>query len=173
MRGTIPVDLNSILCKLPFAFSPSDGSSLLTRDWVCDEIVKYRSLLAELYTLAAKQRVSLKRRSYFLQRATYHNRVATKLKSAILDIFWEPSTLAFYDFNLTSDKRNTWFSPAAFYPFWSGIIPPELLDDSVATDVREEKAKGVFAAVRVVMSRYNGTFPASFVQTGLQWDAPK
>jgi alpha,alpha-trehalase len=121
-------------------------------------------LLAELYTLAAKK-VTLRQRRSYLQRAAYHTGTAANLKSAILDIFWEPLTLAFYDFNVTSDKRNTWFSPAAFYPFWNGIIPNELFE--------EEKAKAAFAAVRMVMARYNGTFPGSFVETGLQWDAPK
>lgn len=125
-------------------------------------------MLAELYTRAANKATASQRRSY-LQRATYHNRIAATLKSAILDIFWEPSTLAFYDFNVTSDTRSTWFSPAAFYPFWNGIVPNELLEDESAG----EKAKAVFAAVRMVMARYNGTFPASFVETGLQWDAPK
>jgi len=136
---------------------------------LCDEIDKYRSLLAELYELAAQQPISKARRSYFLQRASFHNRVARNLKTAILDVFWEPSTLAFYDFNITSNKRNTWFGPAAFYPFWNGIIPKELLLDTE----RQEKAKGAFATVRMVMARYNGTFAASFVETGLQWDAPK
>lgn len=148
VRATIPVDLNSILYK-------------------------YRSLLAELYTLAASNSTLAPptlattpgNSTYFHQRAAYHTSVAATLKSAILDLFWEPSTLAFYDFNTTANARSTWFSPAAFYPYWSGIVP-----DEVATNATN--AQAAFASVRFVFSRYNGTFPASFVQTGLQWDAP-
>ncbi|KAF8319627.1 trehalase-domain-containing protein [Clavulina sp. PMI_390] len=130
VRETIPVDLNSILCK----------SS---------------SLLADLYTQAAQNST----------RAAYHTQVAATLKSAILDIFWDPTKLAFYDFSVTANARNSWFSPAAFYPYWSGIVPDEVASNST-------NALAAFSAVRMVLSRYNGTFPASFVQTGLQWDAP-
>lgn len=147
VRATIPVDLNSILYK-------------------------YRSLLAELYNLAASNSTlspptlaSGGNATYFHRRAAYHTSVATTLKSAILDLFWEPSTLAFYDFNTTSNARNTWFSPATFYPYWSGIVPDEVASNAT-------NAQAAFASVRFVFSRYNGTFPASFVQTGLQWDAP-
>lgn len=138
---------------------------------------KYRSLLSDLYTLAAQNSTSttpLARRSalasgnstYYQERAAYHTQVASTLKSAIIDVFWDSSKLAFYDFNLTSNARNTWFSPAAYYPYWSGIVPDEVANNAT-------NAVAAFSAVRMVLSRYNGTFPSSFVQTGLQWDAPK
>ena len=54
------------------------------------------------------------------------------------------------------------FSAAAFYPFWSGIIPDEVANN-------EKSAFGAFASINMVMNRYNGTFPATFVESGLQW----
>jgi len=54
------------------------------------------------------------------------------------------------------------FSAAAFYPFWSGIIP-----DQVAND--EKSAFAAFSSVNLVLNRYNGTYPSTFVDTGLQW----
>jgi alpha,alpha-trehalase len=66
---------------------------------------------------------------------------------------------------LTSNARNGFYSSANFYPFWVGIVPPDVLND-------QSKAFGAFASINLVMNRYNGTFPASFVETGLQWDMP-
>lgn len=98
------------------------------------------------------------------QATTYRN-TASQLRSGILDLFWDSNKLAFYDYNLTSNARNSFYSPAAFYPFWVGIIPPDVLND-------QSKAFGTFASVNLVLNRYNGTYPSSFVDTGLQWDLP-
>ena len=76
---------------------------------------------------------------------------------------WDASKLAFYDFNLTSNARNSIFTAATFYPVWNGIIPDEVL-------ASQANAFGYFAAVNMVMNKYNGTFPVTFVDwTGLQW----
>ena len=72
--------------------------------------------------------------------------------------------LAFYDFILDTNSRNTVFSVAAFYPFWVGIVPKEVAYD-------EKAAFGAFSTVNLVLNRYNGTFPSTFVVTGLQWCA--
>jgi len=74
--------------------------------------------------------------------------------------------LAFYDFNLTSNTRNSIYNTAAFYPLWEGIVPDELTNNTTA-------AFGFFAALNMVLNRYNGTFPVSFLESGLQWDTPK
>jgi hypothetical protein len=42
--------------------------------------------------------------------------VARTLRRAILDLFWDKEKLAFYDFNLTANARNGFFSAAAFSP---------------------------------------------------------
>lgn len=90
---------------------------------------------------------------------------AATLKTAIIDLFWDASKLAFYDFNATSNARSTQLNAAHFYPMWAGIYPDELLLDA-------NSAFGAFASLNVVLNRYNGTFPATFVTTGQQWDAP-
>ncbi|KAF8334741.1 Six-hairpin glycosidase-like protein [Cantharellus anzutake] len=122
-------------------------------------LYKYRLLLADLYDLRKNAAAADH------QRACHHRHIASNLKQAILDLFWDPKKLAFYDFNMTSNARGTVFTPAAFWPFWNGIIPKEVLES-------EDKAKEAFGSVRLVLSRYNGTFPASFLVNGLQWDAP-
>ncbi|CCM03727.1 uncharacterized protein FIBRA_05873 [Fibroporia radiculosa] len=94
-----------------------------------------------------------------------HLATAASLREAVLDLFWDSQKLAFYDFNLTSNSRNTLFSAATYFPLWNDIVPDELLESS-------ENAFGFFSAVNMVMNRYNGSFPVTFLQSGLQWDAP-
>ncbi|PPQ78725.1 hypothetical protein CVT25_010728 [Psilocybe cyanescens] len=94
-----------------------------------------------------------------------HTAAAASLKTAILDLFWDSKKLAFYDFIRNTNSRSTVFTAAAFYPFWSGIVPPEVASSA-------ETAFSVFSSVNMVLNRYNGTFPTTFVDTGLQWDAP-
>lgn len=98
-------------------------------------------------------------------KATSHRNAASKLRAGILDLFWDSNKLAFYDYNLTSNARNNFYSAANFYPFWVGIVPPDVLSD-------QGKAFGAFSSINLVMNRYNGTVPATFVETGLQWDLP-
>ncbi|KAK2465281.1 hypothetical protein APHAL10511_002635 [Amanita phalloides] len=97
--------------------------------------------------------------------ASGHKSAAAALREGILDLFWDQTKLAFYDFNLRTNARNTVFSTATFYPLWSGILPPEVVGSSNA-------AFGFFSTVNMVMNRYNGTFPVTFNVSGQQWDAP-
>ncbi|KAI9066018.1 glycoside hydrolase family 37 protein [Trametes sanguinea] len=97
--------------------------------------------------------------------AASHRSAAASLRAGILDLNWDSSKLAFYDFNLTSNARSNLYSAATFYPLWNGIIPDEILSSS-------DKAFGAFATLNMVLNRYNGTLPATFLQTGQQWDAP-
>ncbi|KAJ3518159.1 hypothetical protein NLJ89_g25 [Agrocybe chaxingu] len=145
VRNTIAVDLNSIL---------------------------YRNhiLLAQLYDTSNTTAVNR------------HISAAGALRAAILDLFWDSQKVkyfwlclgpkltmnfqvAFYDFVLDTNNRSNVFSAAAFYPFWSGIVPSQVARD-------EATAFQAFSSVNMVLNRYNGTFPSTFVDTGLQWDAP-
>ncbi|TFK27682.1 trehalase [Coprinopsis marcescibilis] len=94
-----------------------------------------------------------------------HRRLAAELRLAIIDLLWDPEKLGFYDFSLTTNDRNTIFTAAHFYPFWSGIFPDEVL-------ASEEAAFGAFSSIHLVLNRYNGTYPSTFVDSHLQWDAP-
>ena len=98
-------------------------------------------------------------------KATTHRNTAARLRTGILDLFWDSDKLAFYDYNLTSNARNSVYSTATFYPFWVGIVPSDVLSD-------QSKAFGAFSAINLVMNRYNGTIPTTFIETGLQWDLP-
>ncbi|KAF5382427.1 hypothetical protein D9615_002774 [Tricholomella constricta] len=97
--------------------------------------------------------------------ASRHRTAAAALRAGIIDLLWDPSKLAFYDYNLATKARNNIFTAANFYPLWSGIVPDEILSG-------QEKAFGYFSSLNLVLNRYNGTFPATFIDSGLQWDAP-
>jgi len=97
--------------------------------------------------------------------ASKYTIAAANIRAGILDLLWDSSKLAFYDFNLTSNSRNSILSAATFYPLWAGIIPHELISNSSA-------AFGFFSSINMVLRRYNGTYPPTFIESGLQWDAP-
>ncbi|KAH9891900.1 glycoside hydrolase [Cubamyces lactineus] len=124
---------------------------------VCLNSILYKahSLLADLYDAQNEDASS----------AAAHRSTAASLRAGILDLLWDSSKLAFYDFNLTSNARNSIFTAATFYPLWNGIIPDEVASSS-------DNAFGYFAAVNMVLNRYNGTMPVTFLETGQQWDAP-
>ncbi|KAJ7480557.1 glycoside hydrolase family 37 protein [Mycena latifolia] len=116
-------------------------------------LYKSRVLMAQLYGTGNKTA------------AARHTAAAAAIKAGVLDLFWDAAKLAFYDFDLASNTRNSVFSLATFYPFWSGIVPPEVLANAT-------NAFGAFASLNMVLNRYNGTLPVTFIETGLQWDAP-
>ncbi|KAG8769519.1 hypothetical protein FRC12_004904 [Ceratobasidium sp. 428] len=136
LRALVPVDLNSILY----------GAHIQ---------------LAALFDKHSSSKRSLATRAS----AKSYRQKAAKLKTAIVDLCWNESKSAFYDFNTTSGTQSEVFSAAAFYPFWQGIWP-----SSVAKS--EKKAFEAFSSVNWVMNTYNGTFPSTFLATGLQWDFP-
>ena len=120
-------------------------------------IVSAHEFLAQLYSLSSSTDAQTL--------SATHTTASQNLRSAILDLFWDSEKLAFYDFNLTSNARNSFFSAAHFYPMWNGIFPDELLSNETA-------AFGAFSSINLVMNKYNGTFPTTFLETGQQWDAP-
>ncbi|KAF8194392.1 Six-hairpin glycosidase-like protein [Mycena galopus ATCC 62051] len=117
-------------------------------------LYKNRVLMAQLY--GTQRNASA---------AARHTAAAALIKEGILDLHWNATKLAFYDFNTLTNAQNAVFSAATFYPFWSGIIPAEVLSNAT-------NAFGAFAALHMVLNRYNGTMPVTFIETGLQWDAP-
>ncbi|KAJ7268041.1 trehalase [Mycena rebaudengoi] len=91
--------------------------------------------------------------------ASRHLAAAAAIKAGVLDLFWDAKKLAFYDFNIAGKKRNDVFTVATYYPFWAGIIPKEVLASSA-------NAFGAFASMNMVLNRYNGTLPVTFIETG-------
>ena len=65
---------------------------------------------------------------------------------------------------MTANGRSEIYSAATFYPLWNSIIPDEIATSS-------QNAFGFFASLNMVMNRYNGTFPVTFIETSLQWYA--
>ncbi|KAL0960569.1 hypothetical protein HGRIS_005607 [Hohenbuehelia grisea] len=125
---------------------------------VCLNSILYgaHSLLVELYSRGPSRNTDA---------ASRHRTAAADLRAGIIDLLWSPEKLAFYDFNLTSTSQSTFFSAATFYPMWNGIIPDEIISSP-------DNAFKAFSSVNLVLSRYNGTYPSTFIETGLQWDAP-
>ncbi|TKY86258.1 hypothetical protein EX895_005083 [Sporisorium graminicola] len=103
-------------------------------------------------------------------RANYWAQQAQARKEAILDVFWDPSNKFFYDFNTTLGDRAPFFTPAGFFPLWAQILPQEFVNESISIDQRRQNLQGVFAGLRYIIDRFNGTLPASLVPTGQQWD---
>ena len=87
---------------------------------------------------------------------------ADAIRAGVIDLLWDSTKLSFYDFNLTSSARSSIYSAATFYPLWNGIVPDELQTSS-------QNAFGFFSSLNMVMNRYNGTFPVTFIETSLQW----
>ncbi|KAG8810577.1 hypothetical protein FRC17_002869 [Serendipita sp. 399] len=96
--------------------------------------------------------------------ASFHRTQAANLKAAILDLFWDEDRLAFYDFNLTSRQRNEQLTAAHWTPLWAGIVPEQVQRNETA-------AFGVFSSLHLVLRKFNGTIPATFIESGLQWVA--
>ena len=143
IRSHVPVDLNSILCA--YFVQNSVTSQLM------ETVDKSHLILAGLYNNQTRSAP-----------AATHVKAANDIKAGVLDLLWDPKKLAFYDFNLTSNSRNDIYTVATYYPLWNGIFPNEILSSS-------ENAFGFFSGLNMVLNRYNGTFPVTFIETGLQW----
>ena len=109
-----------------------------------------------------KNHIVLSQLSTSESNTTFHREAAASLRTGILDLLWNSTKLAFYDFNLRTQTQNNVFSAAAYTPYWSGITPDQVLQSG-------ENALKAFAPVNLVLNRWNGTFPATFLETGLQW----
>ncbi|KAF7291314.1 Trehalase [Mycena indigotica] len=120
-------------------------------------LYKSRIVLAQMYGIAGSTQNA--------DAANRHRQAAAALKAGIIDLFWNSSKFAFYDFNLRTNAQNTIWTAAHYYPFWSGIVPDDVLKSS-------DNAFKAFSSLNLIMNRYNGTIPTTFIETGLQWDAP-
>lgn len=144
VKNIIPVCLNSILCK----------QTIFT---VLCGYLRYVTLLD-----GARVRLAQLYSTTNSSASSRHSAAAAAIREGVLDLFWDPTKLAFYDFNLASNARNSIFTAATWYPLWNGIVPSEVLNGS-------QQAFGMFAALNMVLNRYNGTFPTTFIESGLQW----
>ncbi|KAH9831342.1 trehalase-domain-containing protein, partial [Rhodofomes roseus] len=155
-------DYSSRFAAQPFAGGTNNTNPTLRSLQVREHIpVDLNSILYKAHTLLVDMYTSTGNSTG----AAAHLATATALRAGILDLHWDAEKLAFYDYNLTAGARNSIYSMATFYPLWNGIVPDEVLGS-------EENAFGLFAGVNLVMNRYNGSLPVTFLETGLQWDSP-
>ncbi|KAL7417359.1 Six-hairpin glycosidase-like protein [Mrakia frigida] len=136
--------------------APVDLNALLASD---------HYLLGSLYEeyASGNSTSTTMKRDNATSKADMHYQQGALLKDAILDLFWDPKKLAFYDFNTTSSSRSDFFSLAAFYPFWLGIIPEEVEND-------EQKLFQAFSGLNLMLEKYNGSVPCTLTESDLNWD---
>jgi alpha,alpha-trehalase len=113
--------------------------------------------------------------------------LADTRSEAMTTVMWDEEHFRYFDYNLTSNARNTYiladedsteaeragapegqmlaFNPAQFYPFWTGAAPDRLKNNPLAV-------QRAYAPVADQLQRKAGTIPASNLQTGQQWDEP-
>ena len=150
IRSTIPVRLNSLQCT-------SHSLPLTTQNALLVRMSFFRQVSSDPCRLPRSGR--------FHPQTASHRSTTSNLRTGILDLFWDSKKLVSYHCNLASNVHHGFYSPAAFYPFWVGITPPDVLTD-------QGKASSAFATTNLVLNQYHGSFPSGFVETGLQWDMP-
>ncbi|KAI9637637.1 Six-hairpin glycosidase-like protein [Dioszegia hungarica] len=150
VRGIIPVDLNSL---------QAGNHALLAR-------------LYQLYlnTTATTNSSSNSTASQFRTNATaeiaLHQSLAKDYSDAVLDLHWDPVKAWFYDFNLSSNARDSLYTPAGTFPLWQNITPTGLEGNNTA-------ALRIASGARYLLGRYGGIQGiSSLLYTGLNWDFP-
>jgi hypothetical protein len=70
-------------------------------------VAKYHCLMADLYDLRAhtKEHDLTDAAARDKKLAERHRHTSASIKSAILDLFWDPDRVSFYDYNLTASAR--------------------------------------------------------------------
>ncbi|KAF1999679.1 glycoside hydrolase family 37 protein [Amniculicola lignicola CBS 123094] len=148
---TIPVDLNSILYH--------------------NEIT-----IAEFH----------KREGNYSAAIAWANRAAER-SEAMTALLWDTEHYRYFDYNLTSGSKNIYtisdntsvvvegqgappghqviFSPAQFYPFWTGAAPDSIKSDPTAI-------RRAFEPISELLDDRAGAIAATNLITGQQWDEP-
>ncbi|KAF2260283.1 trehalose [Lojkania enalia] len=112
---------------------------------------------------------------------------ATARSEAMAALLWDAEHYSYFDYNLTSGTKNIYtisdntsiapdnqgappdhqvvFSPAQFYPFWTGAAP-----DSIKND--PSSIRRVFSRIEGLLDDRAGAIAASNLITGQQWDEP-
>ncbi|OJD29899.1 glycoside hydrolase family 37 protein [Diplodia corticola] len=153
VRNVVPVDLNSILYGNEAA-------------------------LAEFHNLTGNATAA----------ALWSDRAAQR-SNAMYDLMWNETRYAYFDYNLTSAGQDVYivsdngstpaetsgadapkneqlsFTPAQYYPFWTGAAPPSLKNNPLAV-------KTAYAHVVQLLRQNPGGLPATNLVTGEQWDQP-
>lgn len=109
---------------------------------------------------------------------------AAKRSEAMTALMWDEEEWAYFDWNLTSSSRNKYiisdsptqpdnapdgyqvlFSPAQYYPFWTGAAPTWLKNNPYAVSQ-------TYSRVAAQLRSHPGAISATNLVTGQQWDEP-
>lgn len=116
----------------------------------------------------------------------YLNRAAQRSR-AMYNLMWNETHYSYFDYNMTSSSQNVFtiadedatasetagapaghqvaFSPAQFYPFWTGAAPRAVKNNPLAIRLAYER-------IADLLNRKAGAIAASNLVTGQQWDQP-
>ncbi|KAK3076671.1 hypothetical protein LTS18_012374, partial [Coniosporium uncinatum] len=115
----------------------------------------------------------------------WNDRAATR-KTAMTAVLWDEELYSYFDYNMTSNALDRYiiadadanatetagapagyqvaFSPAQFYPFWTGAVPDVLMQPAAV--------RRAYARISDMLDRKAGAIPATNLVTGQQWDEP-
>ncbi|KAJ1920601.1 hypothetical protein IWQ60_006963, partial [Tieghemiomyces parasiticus] len=96
-----------------------------------------------------------------VQGALKYTRQAAERLEAMRAILWDPEIKKFKDYNLLTQKLVPDFSLTDFWPLWA---MPDQMEESALVRHLEE--------LRNLEAHFPGGLPATFYNTGLQWDFP-
>ncbi|KKY16058.1 putative glycoside hydrolase family 37 protein [Diplodia seriata] len=153
VREVVPVDLNSILYGTETA-------------------------MAEFYNLTGNDTAA----------ARWSERAKNRSK-AMYDLMWNETHFSYFDYNLTSNGQDVYihsdndsttaetsgseapasdqlsFTPAQYFPFWTGAAPDSLKNNPLAV-------KNAYSHVAQLLQQNPGGLAATNLETGEQWDQP-
>lgn len=109
--------------------SPNDTTAGLRNLNVTGQIpVDLNAILYRNYEILAGYHEQLGNSS----RSQYWQGRARNLRAAIIDLHWDSQALMFRDYNLTAEaKADIWYL-ASYWPYFSGIIPDEVISNQTA-----------------------------------------
>lgn len=113
--------------------------------------------------------------------------LATQRSEGMFALMWNDTLWSYFDYNLTSNSQRIYipadsdstaaeeetappgdqvlFTPAQFYPFWTGAAPIQLKNNPLAV-------KLAYQRVEALLDLNPGGIPATNFETGQQWDEP-
>lgn len=119
--------------------------------------------------------------------AAHYADLAANRSAAMYALMWNSTHNSYFDYNLTSHSQNVYtlrdadstapedstappgyqvaFSPAQYYPFWTGAAPPQLKNNPLAVRL-------AYSRVAALLEEKVGAIPATNLISGEQWDQP-
>ena len=90
---------------------------------------------------------------------------------AMYELLYNDTYPGFFDYNVTSSSQNVMvngsvaFSPAQYYPFWTGALPEFVKFNTSLINA-------IYEPIRTQLRLHPGGIAASNITSGQQWDAP-